>query len=98
MTLQGIVKGYHGLIATRVMLGVAEAGFFPAASYLVTTWYCRFEVQRRLSVFYSASALSGAFSGILAYGIQHMVRALTMCNTNVTSLVPDERLRTAWVD
>lgn len=75
MTLQGIVKGYHGLIATRVMLGVAEAGFFPAASYLVTTWYCRFEVQRRLSVFYSASALAGAFSGILAYGIQHMVRA-----------------------
>ncbi|KAK3726085.1 hypothetical protein LTR37_000233 [Vermiconidia calcicola] len=72
MTLQGIVKGYHGLIATRVMLGVAEAGFFPAASYLVTTWYCRFEVQRRLSVFYSASALAGAFSGILAYGIQHM--------------------------
>lgn len=72
MTLQGIVQGYYGLIATRVMLGVCEAGFFPAASYLVTTWYCRFEVQRRLSVFYSAAALAGAFSGILAYGISFM--------------------------
>lgn len=32
MTLQGIVQGYHGLIATRVMLGVCESGFFPAAT------------------------------------------------------------------
>ena len=32
MTLQGIVQGYYGLIATRVMLGVCESGFFPAAT------------------------------------------------------------------
>jgi MFS family permease len=38
----------------------------------VTTWYCRFELRRRLAVFYSAASLAGAFSGILAYGIQHM--------------------------
>ena len=38
MTLQGIVKSYGGLIATRLMLGVAEAGFFPAAAYTLTTW------------------------------------------------------------
>ena len=31
MTLQGIVQTYYGLIATRVMLGLAEAGLFPAA-------------------------------------------------------------------
>lgn len=88
ITLQGIVQNYHGLIATRVILGVCESGFFPAATYLVlllaveshpyadicqvTTWYCRFELQRRLAVFYSAASLAGAFSGILAYGIQHM--------------------------
>lgn len=36
VTLQGIVQGYNGLVATRVMLGVAESGFFPAATYLVT--------------------------------------------------------------
>jgi MFS family permease len=90
ITLQGIVQEYHGLIFTRVILGVAESGFFPAATYLVlksishlrnnsslmfiqvTTWYCRFELQRRLAVFYSAASLAGAFSGILAYGIQHM--------------------------
>lgn len=37
MTLQGLVQGYGGLAATRTMLGVTEAGFFPAATYLLTT-------------------------------------------------------------
>lgn len=72
MTLQGIVQNYHGLVATRTMLGFAESGFFPAATYLLTTWYCRFEVQTRLSVFFSAASMAGAFSGLLAFGIEKM--------------------------
>lgn len=40
MTLQGIVQNYSGLIATRVMLGLTESGFFPASTYLLTT--CEF--------------------------------------------------------
>lgn len=72
MTLQGIVQGFHGLIITRLMLGLAEAGFFPAATYLLTTWYCRFELQTRLAVFYSAASVSGAFSGLLAFAIENM--------------------------
>lgn len=35
MTLMGIVQNYQGLLAARFMLGVAEAGFFPAASYIL---------------------------------------------------------------
>lgn len=72
MTLQGIVKSYGGLIATRTMLGVTEAGFFPAATYLLTTWYCRWETQTRMALFFSAASLAGAFSGLLAFGISHM--------------------------
>lgn len=72
MTLQGIVQGYGGLAATRTMLGVTEAGFFPAATYLLTTWYCRWETQTRMALFFSAASLAGAFSGLLAFGIQHM--------------------------
>lgn len=72
MTLTGIVQGYGGLVAARTMLGATEAGFFPAASYLLTTWYARFEVQTRLSIFYSAASFAAAFSGLLAFGIQHM--------------------------
>jgi MFS family permease len=36
MTLMGLVTTYHGLIVARFFLGVAEAGFFPAATYLLT--------------------------------------------------------------
>lgn len=59
-------------MATRVLLGITEAGFFPAAAFLLTTWYCRFELQTRLALFYTAASLAGAFSGVLAFGIQHM--------------------------
>jgi MFS family permease len=66
------VQNYHGLLAVRIMLGVTEAGFFPAATFLVSTWYCRFEVQTRIAIFYCAASLAGAFSGLLAYGISKM--------------------------
>ncbi|OAP60835.1 hypothetical protein AYL99_05837 [Fonsecaea erecta] len=72
MTLMGVVSSYEGLLVTRFFLGVAESGFFPAATYLLTIWYLRYEVQRRMALFYAAASLSGAFSGLLAYGIQHM--------------------------
>ncbi|CAI6093584.1 unnamed protein product [Clonostachys chloroleuca] len=72
LALQGIVKNYEQLIVTRVFLGITEAGFFPAATYLLTTWYCRWEYQTRVAIFFSAASLAGGFSGLLAYGIQHM--------------------------
>lgn len=34
--------------------------------------YLRYEVQSRMAVFYTAASLSGAFSGLLAYGIEKM--------------------------
>ncbi|CAK7207926.1 hypothetical protein SEUCBS139899_010741, partial [Sporothrix eucalyptigena] len=71
-TLQGLVKTFTGLMIARVFLAVCEAGFFPAASYLLTMWYRRSEIQVRASVFYSAGALSGAVSGLLAYFLQLM--------------------------
>jgi len=72
MTLMGTVNSYPGLVVARFFLGVAEAGFFPAATYLLTLWYQRYEIQRRMAVFYAAASLSGAFSGLLAYAIEHM--------------------------
>jgi len=72
MTLMGLVTTYEGLVAARIFLGVTEAGFFPAATYLLTIWYQRYEVQRRMAVFYAAASLSGAFSGLLAFAIEKM--------------------------
>ncbi|EEP77816.1 predicted protein [Uncinocarpus reesii 1704] len=49
-----------------------SSGFFPAATYLLTIWYKRYEVQQRMAVFYAAASLSGAFSGLLAFAIEKM--------------------------
>ncbi|KAL2870226.1 putative MFS transporter [Aspergillus lucknowensis] len=72
MTLTGIVQNFAGLMVTRILLGVFEAGFFPGAVYLCTFWYMPKELSSRIAVFYCASALSGAFSGLLAAGIAQM--------------------------
>ena len=72
MTLMGLTNSYEGLVAARFFLGVTEAGFFPAATYLLTIWYQRYELQSRMSIFYAAASMSGAFSGLLAYAIEQM--------------------------
>ncbi|OJJ54888.1 hypothetical protein ASPSYDRAFT_81150 [Aspergillus sydowii CBS 593.65] len=68
----GWVENYSGLLVARFFLGVAEAGLFPGANYITTTWYKRDELQFRMSIFYCAASLAGSFSGLLAYGIGFM--------------------------
>ncbi|KAK2041937.1 MFS general substrate transporter [Colletotrichum somersetense] len=72
MTLMGIVKDFQGMVICRVFLGLCEAGFFPGAVFIVSTWYPRHELQQRLAIFYTASAFSGGLSGLLAFGIARM--------------------------
>ncbi|KAI0424067.1 major facilitator superfamily domain-containing protein [Xylaria sp. FL1042] len=69
MTLTGIIKDFGGLVATRILLGTFEAGFFPGAVYIVSTGYPRHELQQRLAIFYTASAFSGTLSGLLAFAV-----------------------------
>ena len=49
-----------------------RAGFFPGAIYLCSYWYMPKDLALRISYFYCASALSGAFSGLLAAAIALM--------------------------
>ncbi|KAI3320549.1 MFS general substrate transporter [Xylariaceae sp. AK1471] len=69
---QGLVRNLQGLIATRFLLGVFEAGLFPGGVYLISMYYKRFELQWRISLFFCASVLAGAFSGLLAYAIANL--------------------------
>ncbi|MCJ1361955.1 hypothetical protein MMC16_001056 [Acarospora aff. strigata] len=68
----GFVKEWTGLIACRILLGVLEAGFFPGCVYLLSTWYARFDMQKRYSVFYLIGSFASALAGILAYGLMQM--------------------------
>jgi MFS family permease len=51
---------------------ITRAGFFPGAIYLCSYWYMPRDLATRISYFYCASALSGAFSGLLAAAIAKM--------------------------
>jgi len=68
----GFVKTWQTMAGLRVILGIFEAGFFPGSVYLLSTWYVRYEVQKRYSVFYIIGSLASACAGILAYGIMQM--------------------------
>ncbi|PON25104.1 hypothetical protein TGAM01_v206185 [Trichoderma gamsii] len=68
----GFVKNFEQLAALRTVLGVLEAGFFPSCVYLLSTWYTRYEVGKRYSVFYLVGCVASAFSGILAYGLMQL--------------------------
>ncbi|GAA5926298.1 hypothetical protein JCM10213_007425 [Rhodosporidiobolus nylandii] len=65
----GFVQSYHGLIAARLMLGLAEGGLFPGLVLYMAMFFRRKELQTRISLFFSAASLSGAFSGLLAAAI-----------------------------
>ncbi|PLB50079.1 MFS transporter [Aspergillus steynii IBT 23096] len=69
---QGFVQNRAGLIACRFLIGVFEAGFLPGCVYLIAMYYRRYELQWRLNLFFSASILAGAISGLLAYGLAYM--------------------------
>ncbi|KAK8024875.1 hypothetical protein PG990_002698 [Apiospora arundinis] len=69
---QGLVNNVAGLVGCRFALGVFEAGVFPGSVYLISMYYNRYELQWRMSIFFCASIIAGAFSGLLAFAIANM--------------------------
>ncbi|KAJ6589874.1 major facilitator superfamily domain-containing protein [Mycena vulgaris] len=63
----GFVTTWGYLTFCRVLLGLFEASFFPAIVYIISSWYTRYEVQKRLAFFYLMSLTISGFSPILAY-------------------------------
>ena len=70
--LTAAVKNFGGIFALRFFLGMAESAFFPLVIYYLTTFYRRGELARRLAIFYAASNIANAFSGLLAFGVFHI--------------------------
>ncbi|KAH8174892.1 major facilitator superfamily protein [Sarocladium implicatum] len=71
-TLMGVCHNMAGFFVARFFLGVTESGLFPGVVFYFSMWYKRRERQYRISLFFSAASLAGAFGGILAWGIGHM--------------------------
>lgn len=68
----GFIQNIGGLYATRLLLGACEGGLFPSLNLYLTMVYRREEQAKRVSYLFCCTAISGAFGGLMAYGILHM--------------------------
>lgn len=65
----GFVKSYAGLLAARFFLGLAEGGLLGGMLVYLAMFYRRHQMLYRITLFYCAAPLSGAFGGLLATGL-----------------------------
>ncbi|KAL4263771.1 MFS transporter superfamily protein [Pleurotus pulmonarius] len=68
----GFTKTWWELVICRVLLGALESGFLPACTYIISTWYVRKEIQKRMTAFYIVAVMMAGFSSAIAGGISEM--------------------------
>ncbi|KAK7722657.1 hypothetical protein SLS57_004862 [Botryosphaeria dothidea] len=69
-TATAACQNFGGLVACRFFLGFVEAAYFPGCLFYLSSWYTRKELGLRTAILYSGALISGAFSGLIAAGIQ----------------------------
>ncbi|EXJ67576.1 uncharacterized protein A1O5_09589 [Cladophialophora psammophila CBS 110553] len=69
LTGMGFTTDWRVVAFLRFLLGAFEGGVLPGMVYIISCWYCRYEVHRRLSWAYSVGVLASAFAGVLAYAL-----------------------------
>ncbi|KAL7417125.1 major facilitator superfamily domain-containing protein [Mrakia frigida] len=62
------VKDIPTLYALRFLVGFFESGFFPAAHYILGSYYGKKELAKRACIFYVSGVLGGMFSGFIQTG------------------------------
>ncbi|WVQ81829.1 hypothetical protein IAT38_003956 [Cryptococcus sp. DSM 104549] len=63
------VKNFKECLAVRLLLGIFEGCFAASLIMYLACFYTRGELGKRMAVWYSTVAISGAFSGLLSYGL-----------------------------
>ncbi|MBI3864102.1 MAG: MFS transporter, partial [Planctomycetia bacterium] len=61
-----LVTGFWSFLTLRILLGVAEAGFFPGIIYYLTYWFPTRERTRAVASFMAANAVAGIISNPLS--------------------------------
>ncbi|KAI1098130.1 MFS general substrate transporter [Jackrogersella minutella] len=71
-TFQNFITNYGGFLATRLLLGLCEAGFIPGALYTMSTWYKKSESSLRISIFFLGNLVATATTSLIGAGILSM--------------------------
>lgn len=104
------IRNRGTLIALRLLLGAAEAGFVPTSFYYLSTVYPKYHLGFRLGLFSGMYSIAGAFAGLIAYGVFHIDSSvlkgwqilfvlegtLSLLMAIITVLVLPAKLGTAW--
>ena len=64
-----LVTGFWSFLTVRILLGVAEAGFFPGIIYYLTYWFPTRERTRAVAGFMAANAVGGIITNPLSGAI-----------------------------
>ncbi|KZT30544.1 MFS general substrate transporter [Neolentinus lepideus HHB14362 ss-1] len=62
-------KNFSEIFVLRWFLGTFESAMLPGVVFYLSTFYKRDELASRIGIFYAASSISGAFSGLIAFGV-----------------------------
>lgn len=68
-TLQSQMVNRGGFLATRLILGLCEAGYIPGSLFILSTWYKGNELARRISLLFCGMFGGFAFGPLIASGI-----------------------------
>ncbi|KAH7309691.1 major facilitator superfamily domain-containing protein [Stachybotrys elegans] len=68
-TCNAAADSFAHLVVIRFFLGFVEAPFFPGAVFLMSSWYTRAELTRRIAYLYAGNALANMFGGLLGAAI-----------------------------
>jgi len=72
MVCHAFSPNWQTLAGLRWPLGAFEGVLFPGSILLISSWYPRYEVQKRISAFYLMGASVSGFGNIIAYGFSLM--------------------------
>ena len=64
-----MVKGETSFVIARIILGMAEAGYFPGVTYFMTCWFPSRYRGRMMGFFFAASAISSVIGAPLSGNI-----------------------------
>lgn len=68
-TCNAATQKFTDIVVVRFFLGFVEAPFFPGAVFLMSSWYTRAELTRRIAWLYAGNALANMFGGLLGAAI-----------------------------
>ncbi|KAJ7145378.1 major facilitator superfamily domain-containing protein [Mycena crocata] len=67
------VTNYHGLLACRIIIGIAEAATPPCLMMITSMWYTKKEAVFRFSIWISGLGFALVVGSLISYGFQHVV-------------------------